>query len=336
MALLMAIETGRRSLWFAYGFALLSFLLALGLRWWADPYLPPGFPFLTFFPAVILTTFFAGLWPGIWTAMASGIAAWLLFIPPLGFTMDGPTAAALTFFYLIVAIDVAIIHIMNQALIRVRLEQDRAKRAEAAAQDLAAHRAVLFTELQHRISNNLQIVSALLNLQRSDVSDEKARRALSDAANRLALIGRIQRRLHDPGNAHTNFGPFLRELVEDVVQAGGHDGIKVEISATALPLGPDRIIPAALIVTELVNNCLEHAFPGRDHGIITIDAFTIEGDRVGVMVVDDGAGLPDGFDPATASSLGLRLVRLLTQQLGGMFEMTSRQGTRASVSFPAG
>ncbi len=90
MALLRAIETGRRSPYFAYGFALIAFLLALVLRWMADHALPPGFPFLTFFPAVILTTFFAGLWPGILVAVLSTLAAWYFFVPPEGSDWTGP------------------------------------------------------------------------------------------------------------------------------------------------------------------------------------------------------------------------------------------------------
>jgi len=334
MALLLAIETGRRSPFFAYGFALLSFGLALGVRWTADAALPPGFPFLTFFPAVILTTFFAGLWPGILVAVLSALAAWYFFIPPDGFRLDGPSALALGFFILIVVIDIAIIHVMNIALSRVRLERARAKKAEQEASELAAHRAVLFAELQHRVSNNIQIVSALLALQKADVTDENARRALTDAAARLATIGKIQRRLHDPENSHGNFAGFLTELVEDVVRAGAPAGIEVAVDAAPLPLPSEKIIPAALVVAELVSNSLEHAFVGRQKGLIRVAAWVADGNRVELSVTDDGKGLPPGFDAATVPSLGLRLVRLLTQQLGGDFQMTDTgTGAKARLLF---
>ncbi|MFV3077955.1 sensor histidine kinase [Niveispirillum fermenti] len=337
MALLLAIETGRRSPVFAYGFALASFAVAVMVRLWADWGLPPGFPFLTFFPAVILTTFFAGLWPGVLVAVLSTLAAWYLFIPPDGFGLNGPGALALGFFVLIVVIDIAVIHVMNVSLTRVRLERARAQRAEQEASDLAAHRALLFTELQHRVSNNIQIVSALLALQKADVTDEKARRALSDAASRLATIGRIQRRLHDPGMAHSNFAGFLSELVEDVVRAGAPAGIDVQVTAPSLPLPPEKIIPAALIVAELVSNSLEHAFIGRHQGTIRVDARQAADSRIELSVSDDGNGLPPGFDAATVSSLGLRLVRLMTQQLGGHFSMDENggRGAMARISFAA-
>lgn len=334
MALLLAIETGRRSPFFAYGFAVVAFLLALIVRWMADHALPLGFPFLTFFPAVILTTFFAGLWPGILVAVLSTLAAWYFFVPPDGFALDGPSALALGFFILIVAIDIAIIHVMNIALSRVRQERARAKRAEQEASELAAHRAILFAELQHRVSNNIQIVSALLALQKADVKDETARRALTEASNRLATIGKIQRRLHDPENAQGNFAGFLSELVEDVVLASAPAGIRVAVDTTPMPLPTDKVIPAALVVAELVSNCLEHAFIGRPEGAIRVEARMEQGNRVELSVSDNGTGLPPGFDAAKVPSLGLRLVRLLTQQLGGDFTMVDTgAGAHARLCF---
>lgn len=335
MSLLPAIENRRRSPFFAYGFALAAFALALGMRWMADVVLPVGFPFLTFFPAVILTTFFGGLWPGILVAVLSTLSAWYFFIPPPGLDLDGPASLALGFFVLINTIDIALIHVMNNALVKVRLERARAVRAEQEAIDLAAHRAVLFTELQHRVSNNIQIVSALLALQRVEVTDEKARQAMADAASRLAMIGRIQRRLYDPDKAGADATVFLTELVEDVMRASAPAGITAKVTADPLFLSPTKIIPAALILAELVANCLEHAFAGRPVGRVLVDAqFTTDG-KAALTVNDDGAGLPDGFDATMVTSLGLKLVRLLARQLDGTFSMENTgAGTRACLVFP--
>lgn len=335
MSLPTAIEEYRRSAVYAYGFALTAFGLALGARWVADPILPTGFPFLTFFPAVILTTFFAGLWPGILVGALSTISAWYFFIPPPGLTLNGPGALALTFFILIIAIDIALIQVMNSALAKVRQERARAMRAEQEASDLAAHRAVLFAELQHRVSNNIQIVSALLALQRAEVTDEKAKQALTDAAARLAMIGRVQRRLYDPDKSGADMAGFLDELVRDVMQAGAPAGISAEVAADPLPLPPEKIITAALILAELVANCLEHAFAGRLAGTIRVEVRHQPNGHATLTVDDDGRGLPAGFDASTAPSLGLKLVRLLTRQLGGRFSMVDTgAGTRASLIFP--
>lgn len=335
MSLLQAIENRRQSPAFAYGFALVATGTGLGTRMLADMVLPPGFPFLTFFPAVILSTFFGGLRPGILAAALSTIFAWYFFIPPAGFALNGPGALALGLFVMIVSIDIALIHVLNSALTKLRLERARALRAEQAASTLAAHRAVLFTELQHRVSNNIQIVSALLALQRAEVTDEKAHRALTDAAARLAMIGRIQRRLYDPDKDVADMASFLGELVQDVVQAGAPAGVAAEMVADPLPMPPEKIVPVALILAELVANSLEHAFTGRLTGRVRVEMHRTDDGQAALTVGDDGAGLPPGFDAATVPSLGLKLVRLLTQQLGGRFSMADTGvGTRASLVFP--
>ncbi len=335
MSLLQAVENRRQSPIFAYGFALIAFGFGLATRLLAEMALPAGFPFLTFFPAVILSTFFGGLWPGVLVAALSTVSAWYFFIPPAGFALNGPGALALGLFIMIVTIDIALIHVMNSALTKLRLERARAVRAEQAASTLAAHRAVLFTELQHRVSNNIQIVSALLALQRAEVTDERARCALADAATRLAMIGRIQRRLYDPDKEGADIAGFLTELVQDVVQAGAPVGVTAEVTADPLTLPPEKIIPAALILAELVANCLEHAFAGRPAGRIRVQVQRTSDGRAALTVEDDGAGLPPGFDAATVSSLGLKLVRLLSQQLGGSFSMVDTgAGTRADLIFP--
>lgn len=328
------VPANQRPALFRYGVAVLAFLAALAARLWLEGSLPPGFPFLTFFPAVILTAFVAGLGPGILAAVLSGMASWYLFIPPFqSFELTGGKALALAFYVFIVAVDIALIHAMGLAVARYRLQKERAAEAEARAKALAESREVLFTELQHRVSNNLQLVAALLTLQRAGVEDEKAQRALTEAASRLGLIAKIQRSLHDPNRDRVEFGTFLEELAHDVLQASGAGNIVCLVRSPEVVLPPDRAIPVGLIVTELVSNALEHAFQGQSRGTIRVDVRPLEGGLVEITVEDDGAGLPPQFDPAKSHSLGLRLVRNLADQIGGRFEMFARDGTVARLTF---
>jgi two-component sensor histidine kinase len=331
------IDERRRSPFYRYGFAVISVFIATSLRLWADPFMPAGYPFLTYFPAVILTALTAGLWSAILAAILSGLAACFFFMPPAwGFTLDGPNAFALSFFFLVVAIDIAIIHLIRLALAQLRRERERALRAEEMALDHARQREVLFAELQHRVSNNLQLVSALLALQRADITDEGARRVLADAAARLALIGRIHRRLHDPNSAQSDFPLFLRELADDLLAAAGAEAVRCQVSAPPLPLLSEKMVPLALIVAELVSNAMEHGFAGRDGGRIDLVVTPVEGDQLCVIVSDDGVGLPPGFDLARTHSLGLRLVKLLAQQIEASFEMRNATGTEARLVFRPG
>jgi two-component sensor histidine kinase len=331
---LHAIAEKQRSAPYRYGFAVLAVVVATLLRQWADPFMPPGFPFLTYFPAVIITALVAGLWPAVLSCLLSGWVSWYFFIPPVRtLDLDLQTGFALGFFLLVAVIDITIIHMMNSALAQLRRERERSLRAEAMALEHARHRDVLFSELQHRVSNNLQIVSALLALQRADVADEKAKNALTDASNRLALISRLHRRLHDPNSSHADFQLFLRELADDLTAAAGGTQVECRVSAPSLPLLSEKMVPLALIVAELVSNALEHAFAGRPGGRIDLVLLPVEGDRLCLLVSDDGAGLPPGFDLAHTQSLGLRLVKLLAQQIGASFDMRSDKGTEARLLF---
>ena len=329
--MIQTAETGRRvpgTPAFGWGLALVSFLVAFGVRNALADALPPGFPFLTFFPAVILTTFLGGLWPGIAVAVVSGLAAWWFFIPPARtFVLDGPVLLALGFYVFVVAVDIAIIHKMTQALERLRDERHRSQR-------LAASREVMFQELQHRVSNNLQLVSALMQLQKAEVRDPDARRVLEEAAGRLALVGKIHRRLHDPAGQRVELDRFLEELCRDVLGASAARSVACEVAAEPLPLPADRAIPLALVVAELVSNAVEHAFVGREGGTIKVEVARAAGGRARLTVADDGNGLAPGFDPDRSTSLGLRIVRAFAAQLGGTFAMTSPQGTRCSLDFP--
>ncbi len=304
----------RKSVGLGLVFAVAAFVAALVVRMAIGDRLPPGYPYLTFFPAVIITTVLAGLWPGIVTAVLSGLAAWYFFIEPLNsFEVTSSTALALGFYIVVVAVDITVIHIMNVALERLAEERNRSAALTQQAQ-------VMFSELQHRVSNNLQLVSALMLIQQANVTDPAARRALEDACGRLTTLGRLHRTLHDPNRERTSLAEFLSSLCQDVLDSAGADRVRCPVSADALDIPANKMIPLALIVTELVSNALEHAFPGDCGGTIAV-GLRADGDGAVLTVRDDGRGLPDGFSLDRPSSLGLKLVQALAGQLDGRFGM---------------
>ena len=308
--------------------AVVSFLFAFGLRYLIDDILPQGFPFLTFFPAVILTTFIGGLGPGMLVVVASALASWFFFIPPFnGFGIDGPAALALGFFVAVAIVDVAIIHLMFKWLLALDREREFSRQ-------LASSRDLMFQEMQHRISNNLSVVSSLLRMQRRAVQDEAAIKALDAAATRLALISRIHRKLHNPDGQQLPFAAFLEDLCRDMLEAAGEQGnITCMVQGDELYLSSDRAVPVALIVAELVSNSLEHGFRGRQEGTIKVDLRKQSNEEVVLTISDDGAGLPDGFDLASVRSLGLLVARQLSEQIGASFSMLSAEGSVSEIRF---
>jgi len=308
----------------AVGSSMAGVAAAAALRLVLDPVMPPGFPFLTFFPVVIVAAFLFGRRIGALTAAASALVAWYLFIPPVGFVLTSGAAIALGFFLFITVIDIALIDWMQRAARQLVIERETSTR-------LADTSELLFRELQHRVSNNLQMVGGLLTLQKRQVDDPAARLALDEAARRLGLIGRISRQLYDPRGAGRDLAGYLDALVGDVIEASGRSGISHRIEAhAAVEVAPDAAIPLALAVAEAVANAIEHGFAGRDGGVVTVRLECADG-RVRVEVEDDGQGLVPDFEAQAGASLGLRLMTLLTAQLGGSFAL-DRAATGGAVA----
>lgn len=302
---------------------------ALALRQAADGLLPPGFPFVTFFPVVIVTSFLFGAVDGAVAAMLCGVFAWYFFVPVVNSIELAPGAPmALAFYVFVVTTDVALVHWMQRATARVVHERAMSAR-------LAETRELLFRELQHRVSNNLQVAAALLALQRRQIVDKDARQALDQAARRLGTIGRLSRQLYDTDGQSRDLSAFLDALCADVIEASGRQGIRCTFTSDGtVALDQQAAIPLALIVAEAVANALEHGFAGRDEGRISVSLVRRE-EEVVIDVVDNGHGLPPGFSLEASNSLGLRIATTLAQQIGGRFEMFGGNGTTSRLILPA-
>jgi two-component sensor histidine kinase len=314
-----------------WGLASVLFSLALLIRYEMEGSLPTGFPYLTFFPAILITAYFLGIGPGVVVAIASGLAAWFFFIPPYySFKLDLGTLVAMLFYVFVAATEIGLTALAQRAR--------RAMLAERQAKEiLAEQRRLMFHELQHRVSNNLATVSGLLKLQRRTVSDEAAGIALDDSVRRIDLVARIMRNLHDPNGQTVDMARFLAETGRDILEsAGASERIQLKIDAEPILVGPDVSVPLGLIATELVANTLEHGFPGESGGRIGV---SLDGDgaakRAILRIKDNGKGLPEGFDIEQTHSLGLTIARQFAKQLGGTLVMERRPegGTEARLEF---
>ena len=326
----------------AYACALVLSGIAWGIRLGLDPFLPAGFPYLTFFPAVIVTSFLFGRGSGIMAGAVCGVLAWYFFIPPFySFALHTGTALALGFYAGVVSVDIVLIHWMQRATERARAERERNRELADERGQLADERlrlaeqtSLLFSELQHRVSNNIQMVGAVLSLQKRNVTDAGARQALDDASAKLQLLGRIQRQLYSTTGEQVPLDVFLSDLSKDLVAAGGKPGVTCSIKAEAgILLPPDAAIPVALIMAEAVANAIEHGFAGLDKGHIATD-LAKQGNQIELSVCDNGHGLPNGFDPSSTTSLGLKVARTLARNLEADLSLEAAYpGTRMRLSW---
>jgi len=312
-----------------YGIALLLCLAALSLRLAIVSYLPAGYPFVSFFPAVILTTFLFGPRTGSFAGIMCGVFSWYFFVAPSSsFSFNREAAVALGFYAGVVTVDIALVHWMQAANARLRAAREEGRRLAVESAHLAARSTalaergeLLFQELQHRVGNNLQMVGAVLSLQLRTLEEPTARRAISDAVARIQVIGSIQRQLYRKDGELVPLETFVSELCDQLMSSNGRPGVTCTVEASCgLVLPPDAAVPVALVLSEAIANALEHAFVDRPDGTIRVSVFEVE-QRVILQVRDDGAGLPEGFDASRSESLGLRISRVLSRQLDAEYSL---------------
>jgi two-component sensor histidine kinase len=315
---------------YAFAAMLAICAVALVLRLAVDPLIPPGFPFLTFFPAVFAAGLLFGGRVGVFAGVLCALLTRHFFLPRLETYALAPGAqSATTLFLIVTAAMMLLVYWMHRSTARLVRERERSAQ-------LAQTRALLFRELQHRVSNNLQVAGALLMLQRSAVSEPAARHALDEAAMRLTVIGGISRQLYDIEGRPRPLHALLDPLCADVVRASGRSDIAIAVhAAEGLAVPPQAALPLGLIVAESVANAIEHGFAARG-GAIAVAAACREDGALVVEVADDGAGLRAGFSVAEHGGLGLRIATMLAKQLGGSFELVAATGTTAQLVVPAG
>lgn len=309
-----------------YAFAIAATLGSLLVRLDVGSLMPHGYPFVTFFPVVTVTAFVFGVRPGLFSAVLGWLAARYYLIDPVYSLGFGPQVwGAFAFYVIIVLTNIVVIHFMQRANRELRSQRELARLRQN-------QRETMFHELQHRISNKLQIIASLLTLQRRTVVDPDAQKALGDAARRVGVIGRISRSLHNPDQDGVGVASMLQQIGTDVIEASGAPDVTLTVDADpALTLDHDAAVPIALIVCESISNALEHGFQSRGRGHIDIAVRRTDPDRVVVTIADNGLGVPVGFDAGETNSLGLKIATTLARQLHGGY-ILHRSGERGSVA----
>jgi PAS domain S-box-containing protein len=221
-----------------------------------------------------------------------------------------------------------------EGVVRVAQNLSDRHRAEAELRQSLAEKEALLKEVHHRVKNNLQIISSLLNLQGGELEDPLTQRRFRESQNRIRSMALIHELLYRSEDlTRIDFAEYLDQLVHHVVRSYGPAGqaVRPDLSVESETMSLDCAIPCGLIVTELVANAIEHAFPERG-GTVAV-SFRTENGRHRLRVTDDGIGLPGEIGPERSESLGLKLVAALARQLGGELELTVDKGTEFSILY---
>jgi two-component sensor histidine kinase len=244
---------------------------------------------------------------------------------------------------------------------------DMAERIAAREQELkdaVETRGALLREIHHRVKNNLQIVTSLLNLQAKSVQGEDARRAFDDIQTRVRALALVHRYLYESDDVQSvNLGAFLKELAASLQLAYGaaNDQVSIEIDAETVWDIVDRAVPLALFITEAMTNALKHAFPQGRRGIIRVVLKALPDSVIRFSVEDNGIGFSEpqtaprgpqagpgqaglGQSPGSGqsnsgqpglghSSLGMSLIKAFARQVGGKLTISGPPGTIVMIEF---
>jgi PAS domain S-box-containing protein len=205
------------------------------------------------------------------------------------------------------------------------------KQAEEKLKASLMEKEVLLKEIHHRVKNNLYVISSLLNIQSTYVQDPEVIEFFQDSKNRIQTMAIIHEQLYLSDDlAQIDFKEYLHRLVNNLLSSYNPDPdrIKAIIDVESLHLDLEIAIPCGLLVNELVTNAFKHAFTDKTSGKLKIKLHQDKTKKIHLIVQDNGQGMPENFNIEEADSLGLRLVRILTEQLDGELTFkTSNRGT---------
>ncbi len=223
--------------------------------------------------------------------------------------------------------------------VRASQREDAARgaleRANAELAGALASKEVLLKEIHHRIKNNLQVTSGLLQMQAGRFEDPAVQAAFAETQDRMRSIGLIHETLYrNEAGSSIDLADYLGRLAQELAATHGAEqrGIRVVLDLEPLAVSLDRAVPLGLSLTEAITNAFKHAFGPEGGGTIRISARR-RGDELEICEHDSGRGLPQGAE--AAGSLGLRLIRALVAQLGGRWSLESDNGTVFRLAVPA-
>jgi PAS domain S-box-containing protein len=194
---------------------------------------------------------------------------------------------------------------------------------------------ILLREVHHRVKNNMQIISSLLNLQTEYVDDEEAVNVLKESQNRVRSMAIIHEKLYQSKDlTHINFVDYIQSLVLNLFYSYDIDNTQIKpiLKIENISLNIETAVPCGLIISELISNSLKYAFPNRMNGEIIV-SLKSEKNTYQLLISDDGIGLPEDTNFNNIKTLGLLLVNSLTEQIDGDIMINRNHGTEYKINF---
>ncbi|HTI91738.1 MAG TPA: sensor histidine kinase [Puia sp.] len=194
----------------------------------------------------------------------------------------------------------------------------------------------LMKEVHHRVKNNLQLVISLLNMQTGYMKDEFALDAFGDIGSRIRAISLIHQRMYQEENnmAIVNMQDYISELISHLETSAFPDSpVGYQLDIAPIELDVSQSVPIGLILNEAITNAIRHAFPRKQDPVIVISMSQEDGSLIRLTVSDNGRGLPENFNLESDATMGLQLIKTLSDQLDGSLRLENCNGFTLTLQF---
>ncbi|MDI6845498.1 MAG: PAS domain S-box protein [Candidatus Saccharicenans sp.] len=213
------------------------------------------------------------------------------------------------------------------------------KQAEEAIKQSLREKEILIREIHHRVKNNMQVISSILNLQAAQVDDPRAKVAFKECQYRIRSMALVHERLYRSKDlSRIDFGEYLSMIAQHIFldQQIKPEQVQLHLEIEPVELNINTAVPLGLIINETITNALKHAFPSGRRGNLWIKLRKINERKAELVVRDDGVGLPEGIDTKKVESLGMVIINTLADQIDGKLEVKSEKnkGTEFRLVFP--
>jgi two-component sensor histidine kinase len=221
-----------------------------------------------------------------------------------------------------------------EKVVVVLRDRSEEKEIEALKQKSADQKEILLREIHHRVKNNLSIVISLLSFQMDENPSPDLARTLIDIQTRIRAMALIHEHLYRSENLdRIPLADYIQSLTQMVSSTFSMHLNLVTLDIVAVDVSIETALPIGLIINELLTNAFKYAFPDGSTGHIHLEVLSIGNDQYRFTFSDNGIGMPINVTPEKSSSLGMYIVRLLTEQLDGTLEIIRDNGTRFVIVF---
>lgn len=248
------------------------------------------------------------------------------------------TILIITIIGLFIFLIISVYFIKSMRKKRIKIEQMNASilQKNNTIKTSLKEKKLLLKEIHHRVKNNLQIISGILELQNSFIDDIGVKTILNEGQNRIQAIALLHKTMYQNENFNAiDFEIYLNELITHIKRTNSNPekNIAINIVTNDVKLDIDTAIPISLIINEALSNCYKHAYPNKNNGQIVIE-FKKETDNNYILkITDDGIGMPNTININSSNTIGLDLIKGLTSQLNGTASILNDKGTQLIISY---